>query len=215
MYRSGLQADVPLIVGMNGDEGILFTGNMGIDTRAEFEALVRTAYPSLAQQALDLYQVTDDSKAQAGMAHLAHDLYFAGPVLLHAKSQANVSSPAWLYHFTRVPPTAWGATMGSHHTAEIRYVFGNLTGPGSYAPALAEDGSEPSDVDKRISDTVMTYWVQFAKTGDPNVEGQPEWPAYDSATDAYLEIGEQVRTGTGLHARGYELFEAVEAWKRD
>lgn len=214
MYASGRQTDVPLIVGMNGNEGILFTRGMGIDTRAGFEALVRSAYPTLAQQALDLYQVTDDSKAQAGMAHLAHDLYFAGPVLLHARSQANVSSPAWLYHFTRVPPTAWGATMGSHHTAEIRYVFGNLTGPGSYAPALTEDGDEPSDVDKRISETVMSYWVQFAKTGNPNVEGQAEWPEYDPASDTYLEIGEQVRTGTGLHEQGYELFEAVEAWKR-
>lgn len=215
MYESGRQTDVPLIVGMNGNEGILFTRNLGVDTRAKFEALVRSTYPTLAQQALDLYQVTDDSKAQAGMAHLAHDLYFAGPVLLHAKSQANVSSAAWLYHFTRVPPTAWGSTMGSHHTAEIRYVFGNLTGPGSYAPPLAADGQEPSDVDKSISNTMMSYWVQFATTGDPNVEGQPEWPEYGPSTDTYMEIGEHVHTGTGLHADGFELFQAVEAWKRD
>jgi len=215
MYESGRQSDVPLIVGMNGNEGILFTRALGIDTKAKFESLVRSAYPAdIADQALALYEVTDDSKAGAGMAHLAHDLYFAGPVLLHAKSQANVSSPAWLYHFTRVPPSTWGASMGSHHTAEIRYVFGNLTGPGSYAPPMAAEGEEPSDVDKRLSDTMMSYWVQFAKTGDPNVDGQPAWPEYDPATDTYLELGEQVKTGTGLHARGYELFEAVEAWKR-
>jgi len=215
MYESGRQTDVPLIVGMNGNEGILFTRGLGIDTKAKFDALVHASYPMIEQEALSHYQVTDDSKAGAGMAHLAHDLFFAGPVLLHAKSQANVSSPAWLYHFTRVPPSAWGASMGSHHTAEIRYVFGNLTGPGSYAPPMAAEGEEPSDVDKRLSDTIMSYWVQFAKTGNPNVEGQPQWPEYDPATDTYLQLDEEVKTGTGLHAQGYELFEAVEAWKRD
>jgi para-nitrobenzyl esterase len=214
MYRSGRQTNVPLIVGMNGNEGILFTRNLGIDTRAKFEALVKRAYPTLAQRAIDLYQVTDDSQASTGMAHLAHDLYFAGPVLLHAHSQANVSSPGWLYHFSHVPPTEWGRTMGSHHTAEIRYVFGNLTGPGTYAPPLAEAGQEPPATDKQISDAMMSYWVQFAKTGNPNVEGQPAWPEYDATSDTYLQIDDDIKTGTGLHKDGYELFEAVEAWKR-
>jgi len=77
-----------------------------------------------------------------------------------------------------------------------------------------EDGQEPSDVDKHISDAMMRYWVQFAKTGDPNVEGQPEWPKYDPASGIYLEIGEAIRTGTNLNAPGYTLSEAVEAWKR-
>jgi para-nitrobenzyl esterase len=215
MYKSGRQADVPLIVGMNGNEGILFTRNLGIDTRAKFEALVHKAYPTLAQKVLDLYQVTDDSKAPAGMAHLAHDLYFAGPVLLHARSQANVLSPGWLYHFPHVPPTEWGRTMGSTHTAEIRYVFGNLTGPGTYAPPLAEEGQAPPEADARLSNAMMSYWVQFAKTGNPNVEGQPDWPEYDPASDTYLQFDDEIKTGTGLHKPGYELFDAVEAWKRE
>jgi para-nitrobenzyl esterase len=215
MYRSGRQTDVPLITGMNGNEGILFTRGLGVDTRAKFETLVRSAYPAQAEELLALYDLQTDEEAPAAMAHLGHDMYFAGPVLLQARSQANVSSPVWLYHFTRVPPTAWGATMGSHHTAEIRYVFGNLTGQGSYAPPVAGEGETPAAVDRQISDAVMSYWVQFAKTGNPNVEGQPAWPEYDPASDTYLEIGEDIETGTGLHrAGGVELFDALQEWKR-
>jgi para-nitrobenzyl esterase len=66
-----------------------------------------------------------------------------------------------------------------------------------------------------FSAAMMSYWVQFAKTGNPNVEGQPEWPEYDPASDTNLEIGEAIKTETGLHKPGYELFEAVEARKRE
>ncbi|MGD8289315.1 MAG: carboxylesterase family protein, partial [Gemmatimonadota bacterium] len=86
MYRSGRQADVPLITGMNGNEGILFTRGLGIDTRAKFEALVRNAYPAQAEELLALYEVETDDEAPAAMAHLGHDMYFAGPVLLQARS---------------------------------------------------------------------------------------------------------------------------------
>jgi len=214
MYRSGRQHDVPLIVGMNGNEGSLFSRNLGIDDVGKFQAMVRNAIPEQASQALEHFAVATDEDVVAAMDHWVHDLYFAGPVRLHALTHAEVSSPAWLYHFTRVPPTSRAAVLGSHHTSEIRYVFGNLTGPGTYTQPLAAEGEEPSDVDKRISDTMMSYWVQFAKTGNPNVEGQPVWPEYEPATDTYLEIGEEMRTGTGLHQPGFELFNAVEAWKR-
>ncbi len=214
MYQSGRQHDVPLIVGMNGNEGALFSRNLGIDSVAKFDALVRKAIPAQADQALAHFAVKTDADVVAGMDHWIHDMYFAGPVLLHARSQANVASPGWLYHFTRVPPTTRGAALGSHHTAEIRYVFGNLTGPGTYTEPLAPEGQEPAAVDKTLSNAMMSYWVQFAKTGNPNVAGEPEWPEYKPDSDTYLELGEQIKTGTGLHSAGFALFKAVEDGKR-
>ena len=214
MYESGRQHDVPLIVGMNGNEGSLFSRNLGIDEVAEFQALVRKAIPAQADGAIEHFAVASDEDVVAGLDHWVHDMYFAGPVRLHARAHAKVSSPAWLYHFTRVPPTPRGAALGSHHTAEIRYVFGNLTGPGTYTQPLAGEGEEVPRVDQAISEAMMSYWVQFAKTGNPNVAGQPVWPAYDPASDTYLEIGEQIHTGTGVHKAGGDLFDAVEAGKR-
>jgi para-nitrobenzyl esterase len=202
LYETGRQHDVPLIVGMNGNEGSMFTRGMQIADIAGFESHIRNIYPEQADAALALYAADDDSAVPAALDHLVHDMYFAGPVRLHARTHARKASPAWLYQFTHVPPTPGGERMGSHHASELGYVFGNLNN-GDY-----------TDVDHRLSDTMMGYWVQFATTGNPNVAGLPAWPTYDAATDEYLELGETVATHTGLHTGAGELFDAFQDSRR-
>ncbi len=128
MYASGQQHDVPLIVGMNGNEGFLMTLAMQVGGVDDFEQHVRTVYPpAIADDMLAHYDVTSADTAKAGMDHLVHDMYFAGPVRAHARSQAGLSPQVWLDHFTHEPSTDWGATLGSHHAAELAYVFGTLS----------------------------------------------------------------------------------------
>ncbi len=55
------------------------------------------------------------------------------------------------------------------------------------------------------------YWVQFAKTGDPNKEGLTLWPAYDAGSDKHLELGENVRVGQGLRKKACDLIEKILA----
>jgi para-nitrobenzyl esterase len=82
-------------------------------------------------------------------------------------------NPAYVYYFDhRTPATPDGAT----HGAEIPYVFGNLdTRPGS--PAAAE---------ATLSDRMMNYWVNFAKSGDPNGAGLPTWPVFTENTQQVM-----------------------------
>jgi para-nitrobenzyl esterase len=58
------------------------------------------------------------------------------------------------------------------------------------------------------------YWVQFAKTGNPNEEGLPEWPAYDAAKDQFIELGEVVKVRQGLRKDRLNLWERFNADKR-
>jgi para-nitrobenzyl esterase len=87
-------------------------------------------------------------------------------------------SPAYLYYFNRVPPGPGGERYGSYHASEISYVFGTMR------------RAEPIDV--KLSDTMSSYWVNFATSGNPNGAGLPPWPAYDQKKDLAMGLGDKV-----------------------
>ena len=215
MYADGRQHPVSLVVGMNGNEGSLMTRGFSMDSVDEFAAHVESVYPDdLAGELLAHYDVTAET-VREGLDHLIHDLYFAGPVRAHARDQAAVA-PVWMYHFTRVPPTPWGEAMGAHHAAELVYVFGTLTTsdePGERPLGLSPLG-DFTDVDTGLSETMRAYWIRFAATGDPNGPGLPAWPAWDPASDRYLELGVEVSAGDGLHVDGAALWDRFQTQRR-
>ena len=192
MYQKGRQHDVPLITGMMGNEGSMMPQGSPVDSVETFESYIRATYPAIADDVLAHYGVTPDT-VKAAMDHVSHDMLFAGPVKTQATLHAKVSSPAWVYHFTRVPPTAIGATHGAHHAGELAYVFGTMVPNGTLpdgAPLNGMIGSTATlrfsdflegdwtDHDHEISKALMAYWTQFAATGNPNRESLPEWPEY-------------------------------------
>ena len=61
---------------------------------------------------------------------------------------------------------------------------------------------------------MRAYWIRFAATGDPNGRGLPAWPAWDTASDRYLELGDEVSAGEELHVDGAELWERFQAQRR-
>jgi para-nitrobenzyl esterase len=216
MYEQDGQHDVPLIVGMNGNEGSLMTRGLPVADAKAFVEHVGAVYPRLADDMLAHYDVASADDVQRGIDHLVHDLYFAGPVRAHARHQAARSSPVWLYHFTREPPTAWGQTLGAHHAAELVYVFGTLTAsdePGERPLGLSPVG-DYTEVDHQLSDSIRAYWLQFAATGDPNGPGQASWPAFTTASAAYLELGVDIAPGEGLHTNGAALWDQLQAGRR-
>ena len=216
MYREGRQHHVPLITGLNGNEGSLMTRNMDISDAAAFETYVRSVYPDLADEMLAHYDASSPEAAQAAIDKVIHDLYFAGPVRAHAESQAAAGAPTWLYHFTHVPPTPWGADLGSHHAAELVYVFGTLTRreEGGERPLGLTPVGDYTDTDTELSATMRGYWVQFAATGNPNRGGLPPWPVFDPETDRHLELSSGIAPGTGVDTEGAALWEALEANRR-
>ena len=216
MYRAGRQHAVPLITGLNGNEGSLMTRGMDIPDAAAFEGYVRSVYPELADEMLAHYDASSPDAAKAAIDKVIHDLYFAGPVRAHAESQAAVGAPTWLYHFTHVPPTPWGADLGSHHAAELVYVFGTLTRreEGGERPLGLTPVGDYTDTDMTLSATMRGYWVQFAATGNPNRGGLPPWPVFEPETDRHLELSSAISPGTAVDTAGAALWEALEANRR-
>ncbi len=215
MYAEGRQHPVPLVVGMNGNEGSLMTRGFSMEGADAFTAHVESVYPDdLAAELLAHYDDTYETM-QEGFDYLVHDLYFAGPVRAHARHQSAVA-PVWMYHFTRVPPTPWGETLGAHHAAELVYVFGTLTRtdePGERPLGLSPLG-DFTEVDIGLSETMRAYWLRFAAGGDPNRPGLPAWPAWEPASDRHLELGVEVSAGDGLHVDGAALWDRFQAQRR-
>jgi para-nitrobenzyl esterase len=68
---------------------------------------------------------------------------------------------------------------GPAHGTDISFVFDNLG---------VRPGSTPAPEDKEVAKLMNAYWVNFARTGDPNGKGLPEWPVYSPKTNEILDI---------------------------
>ena len=218
MYEAGLQHDVPLITGMTANEGASSSLRVGVEDPDAFESYVRTVYPGVADEMIAQYAVTSPETAKSGIAHLMHDMRFAGPVRVQVAAHEQVSAPVWLYQFTRVPPTALGVTVdAAYHGAELPYVFGTMDAspaPAGARPSPMTMHGDWTETDRRLSETVMTYWTQFAATGNPNRDNLPTWPDYEFSTDQHLNLGDPVTIGEGLHHAAGRLFKSFAMSRR-
>jgi len=96
------------------------------------------------------------------------------------------------------------------HTCELPYVFDNLGTlrlfPDSSSPELAL----ASDKDIKVAAMTSAYWINFAKTGDPNGAGLPTWPVFENATNGpVLHISAAPAVGDSLGADKVQLYQAM------
>ena len=62
--------------------------------------------------------------------------------------------------------------------------------------------------DRKLSDLMMAYWSNFARSGDPNAPGLPAWPRYDTAPAVqYLDV--QTRSGPDRYRARYQVLDAL------
>ncbi len=218
MYEAGLQHDVPLITGMTANEGASVARRSNVQDPEAFESHVRAVYPGVADELIAHYDVTSAEAARSQIAHRIHDMSFAGPVRVQAESHAKVSSPVWLYHFTRVPPTALGAAVDApYHGSELPYVFGTMDAgpaPAGARPSPMTTHGDWTETDRRLSETMIDYWTQFAATGNPNRDDLPAWPEFHPPADHHLNLGDTVTGGDGLHHAAGWLFRSFEMGRR-
>ncbi len=166
LYRAGRFNDTPVLIGTNADEGALFVGQT---TAAQYVASVRAGYGAYADKILAAYPAGSDAEALRSARDLMRDSTFAWATWTWARLQSQKGhGKAFVYYFNHRPPYPdspatrdWGASHGS----EIAYVFGHLD-----PKATASDAA--------TAEALMTYWTNFAKTGDPNGGAQPAWPPF-------------------------------------
>ena len=127
-----------------------------------------------------------------------------------AASMANVSSKAYVYNFSHLPEGWREPGCYAFHGLELPYVFGHLEGVtsptiiylGERANCNPSKDPKVGEDDEKVANNTMALWKQFAKTGNPSVDGLIEWPAYTSDGDQYLDIGVELEVKSGVATAG-------------
>ena len=206
LYARGEVQDCPLLIGINADEGANFIipYSEQYDSVAKYQAAVERQFGARTPEILEAYPVPRDSDAVAQAVRLRTDTAMALPARRQARWLHQHGFQSHLYHFTRIPPWEAGERLGSHHTAEIPYVFGAGVRYGWF-----DAEADWPETDRVLIDRIMRYWTNFAATGDPNGADLPDWPAYDPADDRYLELGEETGPRTHIKAAALAVLDAA------
>ena len=189
-FQGGRQHDVPIIFGSTLNEGSIYLIHEPEISDEKYRKFVTSRFGDHNAQAFALFPARQPGEAARAIDKMITVAANAEPARFVASSMKNKKSKAYLYQFTRLPDTAMARKLGAHHGVDLAYVFGNMNHDKGYTQA-----------DKKLSETMMSYWVNFARTGDPNGPGLKRWPAYESKTDLSLEFGDSVRVQKNLYKK--------------
>jgi para-nitrobenzyl esterase len=207
LYQAKRFNDTPVLIGTNSDEGGLFA-QPGM-TPARFESLVREGYGKHADAILAAYpHATNEEAAKAGK-DVFRESAFAWPTWAWALLQSQKGKgKAYVYYFdhrTRQSPN------GAGHGSEISFVFRTLgVGSGLLGPA-----GPPRPEDVAMSDLMSSYWVNFAKSGDPNGPGLPAWPAFSGTAQNAMYFDAHPSARPVPNMTQIKALDGYYAWRRD
>jgi len=72
----------------------------------------------------------------------------------------------------------------------------------------------PNAADRAVSDEVSSYWVNFARTGDPNGKGLPRWPAFTDANAQVMNLNDPSKASAVPNSEKLRVLERYYAWRR-
>jgi para-nitrobenzyl esterase len=186
VFQSGTVNAVPTIVGVNADEGRMFSAEGNAVSVTAYQRWTREKFGSLAPEILRVNPATTDSAATAATSAILGDVMFVESARLIAQGTSKRQPRTFAYLFTR---RVGGGSVPATHSEELPFVFASLDQPSfiKHPP--------PTPADLKLSSAMLHAWTRFAANGDPNGPDLPQWPRYDRATDPYLEFGTPIRTG--------------------
>lgn len=224
IFEAGEQAQVPLLLGWNSAEipGMAFMQGLPY-TDENYVTKVKEAYPNDHEKVLKLYPHSSAKEIELSATALASDRFIAYSTWkwfdLHRK---NSDQPVYRYLYSKLRPPLKdqslmpglaGGTMerdpnapeppkavGAPHACEIEYCMGNLDLVTEYA--WTKD-------DYKVSETMQNYFANFIKTGNPNGDVLPSWPAAErnDATPSVMIIDTESKTVEAKDDARYEFLD--------
>ncbi len=178
VFERGEQAPVPLIVGANSYEGVLLRKALHVSEK-EVERAAGQQYDELSAMYQPQLIMTDGFLAD----HIWGDAHFVEPARMIARAAAHKGVPVYHYNFDFQPPLL-RLLGGSPHGLEVAYALGTLRKIVPFPLNVLMHQHNYT-----VSRLMMTYWTNFAKTGDPNGGGELEWPRFQQGGEETLVFG--------------------------
>jgi para-nitrobenzyl esterase len=176
VFAKGQQMRVPMLIGNNARER-----TPPGTTPEDLTGAAQVMYGPLAQRAFALYQFGDaldpDPLYGGAAAQWVVDTMYRCPVVAQLLWHAATGNTGYEYQFDL--PARGRESLGSVHGAEVPYLFGKVE-------------------DDTTSEAIQQYWTNFAKSGNPNGPGLPQWPKFEDTARSYIEFtanGPVVREG--------------------
>jgi para-nitrobenzyl esterase len=173
-FRAGRQAKIPYMIGANNREFGFFAppapmvDGMLARFGADKDKVIAAYDPAGA-----------GDKADLGVG-LSSDSAMVEPARMLARLTAQAGQPTFVYRFSYVASSLRATTKGALHATEIPFVFATVRA--KYAEATTPE-------DEAIAAQANAYWAAFARSGDPNAQGLPKWPAFTAAGDVVMDLG--------------------------
>jgi para-nitrobenzyl esterase len=181
IFAEGKQMHIPILVGSNANEATVF-GHNNSRTVDDYQRHLQQDTGKYSKEEFQAYPVNSDADVPIRSVELESDEFACGAYsIAQAMNRAGVMS--YLYYFTYVDPGK-RARLGAHHGEELFFLSDSF--PIDW---------EHTDKDQELGKLMRGYWVEFAKTGDPNLDSAPRWTPYDAKSKEYFELGKYV----GVH----------------
>jgi para-nitrobenzyl esterase len=174
-YKAGRQAHVPLIIGNNSAE----IGGPFVNASKSKEELF-LMFGELEDEAKAAYDPEGKKESDEVITMFNTDKVWAEPARFTARAFAANGDPAYIFLFSYVPASMKERMkFGPGHGTDISFAFNNLRTP---------NGATVATEDKEVARMMNAYWINFAKTGNPNGKGLPDWPVYSPEKNQILDI---------------------------
>lgn len=197
IYQARRFNDTPILVGYTSDELGSF-GGRAKTTAAEFEKQIKSQYGPHAEAILSVYPHSTDAEAVKSSKGISRESSFSWSTWTWARLQTEKGKgKAFGYYYDHHAPDV----DGSGHGSDVPYAFQTLA------------NAKPEDL--KLSDMISSYWVNFAKSGDPNGPGLPQWPAFSEQDQRSMVFDANPGARPTPHLEKLKAFDQYMSWRRE